>query len=110
VAGLTIFSERLLQNHLIETQVSDQPLELAVFVTGRFTQLADPEAAKALFAPIEALLADAQFPADVRDGRAGLGLAQGHNDLLLGELARLHRAAPPSPKLGGRWTARYLKT
>jgi len=89
--GPYIFSERLMQNRLVQAQVGDQPLELAILL-----------AELAQFAK----LADAELAADLADRRARLGLARRQSDLARRETcsSSCGRSSRPGP-LGRLGTA-----
>ncbi len=89
-AGLTIFfSQEILQDGLVETQVRDELFELPVF----FPELPQlqvfwgPKLPELLPPPKERLLRDLELATDYHDGRATLGLPQRLGDLLRAVLA-----------------------
>lgn len=89
---------------LVQGQVGNQLLELPVLIP-QLAQLPDlrrAEAAVLLLPAVERLLGDLELAADLDDRRAGLDLPQGHGDLFLGELARLHgRSFQPQSEASG---------
>ena len=90
------FSEGLGQHVLVEREVGDQALQPGVFVLElpQAAELAHAQVRVLLLPRVERGLADAQLAADVTDRGAGLDLAEGIGDLLLGEFRALLRSRP----------------
>src|SRR5487761_2134359 len=95
--GSPFFSQRLLQDSLVEAEIGDELLELPVLVAepAQFAELGHAQAAELLLPPVEGAFGDLQLPADLGDRGAAPRLAKGHDDLLLGESTTSHRVAPP---------------
>ena len=81
--------EGLPKDGLVERQLGDQGLELLVLVAEllELPDFAHAEVAEPAFPAVERGLGHAELAARVDRGRAGLGLAQGGDDLLIGEPA-----------------------
>ena len=92
-----LFCEHVLQDVLVEAEISHKLLELTVldFELLQPPQFARPQAAVQLLSAVECLLGDAHSAQHFRDRRPGLGLLQRESDLLFGEPALLHGPAPP---------------
>lgn len=90
--ALQLSLERILQDVLVVTEISDQRLELPVLLLELLqpTHLSHAHPGKLLLPSIEHLLADTHLPADIPDGCAVLGLPQRERDLLLRESRLLH--------------------
>src|SRR5262249_55730812 len=96
--ALPLFSERLLQDRLVECQVGDDLLQLAILLA-ELAQLADlggAEIAEPLLPPVVGLLADPVLAAQLNHRHAAVPLPEDVHHLLRRELARPHRARPPS--------------
>lgn len=93
----SLLCEHVLQDGLVEAQISHALLELPLLLLRRLqpSQLARAQSAVELLPALERLLGDADPAQDLRDRRPGLGLLQRRGDLLRGEPARLHGSAPP---------------
>src|SRR6185437_9262786 len=92
--GSPVFSERLLQDCLVEAQVGDQLLQLPVLFAQlpKLTDLGRAHAAELLLPPIKGLLGDLELPTDLNDRSPALSLPERHCYLLRREFARPHRA------------------
>jgi hypothetical protein len=80
----------------IEREIGHQALQPPVFVLElpEPPELAHAQVRVLLLPGIERGFADAELPANVADRRAGLDLAEGIGDLLLGEFRALLRSRP----------------
>ena len=94
-----VFSQRPRQHVFVEREIGDQALQPRVLVLQlpEAPDLAHAQVGVLLLPRVERGFADPQLPADVRDRRARLDLAQRIGDLLLGE----SRAMGPPPVCGG---------
>ena len=82
---------------LIQAEIGDQLLQLAVFVLEllQAPQLAGTKPAIQLLPAVERLLRNPHPPDDLGHRRSRLRLLQGEGNLLLGEPTLLHGSAPP---------------
>lgn len=80
----------------IEREIGDQPFQPAVllFELPQAPQLADAQVGILPFPGRERDVTDAELSAEIADRGAAVGLAEGLDDLLLGELRPLHGSAP----------------
>jgi hypothetical protein len=81
---------------LIQREISHPPLQSAVllFQLSEPAELAHAQMRIFLLPGVEGLLGDAILPAQIANWGAGLGLAEGIDDLLFREFRPLHRSAP----------------
>src|SRR6266481_4830876 len=105
----SFFSERLVEDRLVQAQVRHQPFQLAILLSelAQFPELAHPQGTEALSPAIKALLANAQLATDLPD-RGAVFRLQRHRDLLVGELTRLHPPVLPCPPASRGWWDRSL--
>src|SRR5262249_32583264 len=96
--ALPLFSERLLQDRLVERQVGDDLLELPILLAElpELAHLRGPQIAEALLPALVGLLADPVLPAQLDHWHAAVPLPEDVHHLLRRELARPHRPRPPS--------------
>jgi len=90
--GPYIFSERLLEDRLVECQIRDDAPKATILVAQlpHLAQLAHAEIAVLFFSAEERALRDAKFATDVLDRCPGFRLSEGDDDLLFGEPALAH--------------------
>lgn len=71
---LSVVKPHLLQHRLLQREVSDELLELATLLLKllKAAQLSDAKAGELPFPCVEGLLADADLPAHLDNGRIGL--------------------------------------
>ncbi len=84
LGGHSISSEDILQNRFVQTQVSDQPLELGIPLLKvlESADLRESHRAKLFLPSIERLLRDPQPPTYLRNRLVGRFLRQGVRDQL----------------------------
>ena len=104
--ALDFFSQGLRQHVLVEREVGHEPFQPAVFFfhLPEPAQFAHAQVRVLLFPGVEGGVTDAELPAEVADGGASFGLADGIDDLLFGESStaswvRSFRRGPPKPPL-----------
>jgi hypothetical protein len=91
-AGLRVFLKHILQHRLVQAQVCNELLELAILLV-QLAQTAElRHALSAVFPfPVEKHgFADVYLSTNSRDGRAAFGLTQRKRDLLFGGLGLFH--------------------
>src|SRR5262249_56351831 len=109
-----LFCQRLPENRLVERQVGDELLELAILLPqlAELLQLARADVAELLLPPVIGLLADPVLAAHLDHGHAALPLPADRHYLLGRELACPHRPisscgwGPRTASLRARWLLR----
>ena len=101
MSALPVFSEGLLQDVLVEREISDDVLEAGILVLelAHPSELTHAQVRVFLLPDVARRLANAELPANVRRGRPAVSLPQGVGDLLFRELRSLH--GPPLLVMGG---------
>src|SRR5262249_29342009 len=109
-----LFCQRLPENRLVERQVGDELLELAILLAqlAELLQLARADVAELLLPAIVGLLADPVLAAHLHHRHTALPLPADRHHLLRRELARPHRPisslgwGPRTVSLRDRWRVR----